>query len=109
MKDNFYMDRPQYSYDEYSNLYPAHKVIINARKSKVRRANAESMVLNQTYPLDPFQQQMILDDARYRRQLMLQRDKEEKRRRRVFERNAYGALGSTASTAGKYFVSSLFQ
>lgn len=109
MQDNFYMDTPQYSYDEYSDLYPAHKVILNARKSQARRANAENIVLNQAYPLDPFQQQMILDDARYRRQLMLQRDREEKRRRRVFEQNAYGALGSTASTAGKYFVASLFQ
>lgn len=109
MEDSYYMDSPRDTLYSTPHLHPAQKVVINARKARVRRANAESTVLTQTYGLSPFQQQLILENERARRQLMLQRDRDEARRRRTIEQNAYGVLGSTANTAGKYFISSLFR
>ncbi|GAB4320213.1 MAG: hypothetical protein OHK0047_02690 [Leptolyngbyaceae cyanobacterium] len=110
MNNSYIETPPEYTATPYqlNEYHPAIRVIGKARKARARRVNAESMVVGQTYSLDPFQQQMILENERYRRQLMLQRDREDSRRRRLLEQQAYSTMGSIGSTAGREFVKSLF-
>lgn len=104
----YYMRNPQSSYNEYPDLYMANEVGLTDRKARLGKKNSINRMPAQAFDLDPFQKQMILENERYLRQLMLQRDREEARRRRIIEQNAYGVLGSTAGTAGKHLVNYLF-
>ena len=108
MNENFYMTIPSSTtvFDLPDN-HPAKKVAINARRAQARNMNAENTLINSTYRLTPFQQQLALEDERFRKQLMLHREKEESRRRQLIERNTYDAIGSIASSTGRGFVKSL--
>lgn len=108
MQDNIYMDSPQHSHSEYSGFYPAYKVVENARKVKIRKLNAENVLFNPAYELGPLQQQMLLEDSRYRRQIMLQRERDKERRRRLSEQQAYSTIGNIGSTASRELIKSLF-
>ncbi len=45
-------------------------------------------MLNSEYNLSPFEQQLVLSDERFRRQAMLQRDRDKERRRRIVEQQS---------------------
>jgi hypothetical protein len=109
--ENSYIETPPgytvmpYQLNEY---HPAMRVMDNARKANLRRVRAQDYVLNRDYNLSPFQQQLVLEDERFRRQAMLQRDRDKGRRRRLVEQQLYSTMGSIGSTAGREFVKSLF-
>jgi hypothetical protein len=110
MNNSYIETPPEYTAMPYqlNEYHPAMRVMDKARQANLRRIRAQDYVLNSEYNLPPFQQQMILENERYRRQLMLQRDREDSRRRRLLEQQAYSTMGSIGSTAGRELVKSLF-
>jgi len=108
MNGNFYMATPSGTVFDLPDNHPEKVAAINERKAQARNLDAQNYLMINAYALTPYEQQLALMDERYRRQLMLQRDREDSRRRRLLEQQAYSTIGSIGSAAGREFVKSLF-
>lgn len=110
MNNSYIETPPEYTAMPYqlNEYHPAMRVMDKARQADLRRIRAQDYVLNSEYNLSPFQQQLVLEDERFRRQAMLQRDRDKERRRRLVEQQVYSTMGNIGSTAGREFVKSLF-
>lgn len=107
MNENFYMGIPPGTIADLDETHPAKQVSIRARQSKLRRMKAQDALNHQSYGFSPLEQRLILENERFHRRSMLQREKDDAQRRQLLERHAYGTLSSATKSASNALINSL--
>lgn len=107
MNSNAYMSIPPGTIADLDDTHPAKQTLIRARQNKLRRMKAQDTLNYQSYVLSPLERQLILENERFHRRLMLQREKYDAQRRSLIERHAYGVIGSGVKQTSNALINSL--